>query len=255
MSVRLDPRVCLARRSTRVAASQDRPVNCATSKVRSAFLNKIKLFFAIFKVNILSLCCQKVSRCCTRDRSREYKSKLRLRLQCKQEFLLLLFKVFSGHMSFLGTTCTPGFDFWDVSSRFQRQSGFCLICFFAEMNVMYIPGDPPLVLHVPTSWRPEIFVKLPSLRSLVLCRSLQRTMCLLEILQTLASQTTLELVQMFLGEVIFFHKKNSSCLQSRAVLCFFSSKPVKCYLCRFTVNIYMTRLWLRCVLFIRRLLQ
>ena len=47
--------------------------------------------------------------------------------------------------------------FWlsgDVSSGFQSQSGFCLIRFFAEVNVMYIPWDPPLVLHLPTSWRP-----------------------------------------------------------------------------------------------------
>ena len=42
--------------------------------------------------------------------------------------------------------------FWisgDVSSRFQSQSGFCLICFSA--NVIYIPWDSPLVLHMPTS--------------------------------------------------------------------------------------------------------
>ena len=45
--------------------------------------------------------------------------------------------------------------FWisgDVSSGFQTQSGFCLIYFFAEANVMYIPQDPPLVLHIQTSW-------------------------------------------------------------------------------------------------------
>ena len=41
--------------------------------------------------------------------------------------------------------------FWisgDVSSGFQSQSGFCLIRRIAKANVMYIPGDPPLVLHV-----------------------------------------------------------------------------------------------------------
>ena len=41
--------------------------------------------------------------------------------------------------------------FWisgDVSSGFQSQSGFCLMCHIAEANVMYIPGDPPLVLHI-----------------------------------------------------------------------------------------------------------
>ena len=29
----------------------------------------------------------------------------------------------------------------------------CLIC-IAEANVMYIPRDPPLLLHLPTSWQP-----------------------------------------------------------------------------------------------------
>ena len=33
----------------------------------------------------------------------------------------------------------------DIPCRFQSQSGFCLV---AEVNVMYIPWDPPRVLHV-----------------------------------------------------------------------------------------------------------
>ena len=47
--------------------------------------------------------------------------------------------------------------FWisgDISSGFQSQSGFCLIHFFVEVNVMYTLQDSPLVLHVPTSWWP-----------------------------------------------------------------------------------------------------
>ena len=32
--------------------------------------------------------------------------------------------------------------------------GFCLIHIFAEANVKYIPWDPPLVLHMLTSWQP-----------------------------------------------------------------------------------------------------
>ena len=36
---------------------------------------------------------------------------------------------------------------------FLKKSGFCLIQFFAEANVMYIPHDSPLVLLVPTSWQ------------------------------------------------------------------------------------------------------
>ena len=45
--------------------------------------------------------------------------------------------------------------FWissDVSSLFQSQSGFCLI-HIAEVNVMYIYRDSPLVLHLLTSWQ------------------------------------------------------------------------------------------------------
>ena len=44
--------------------------------------------------------------------------------------------------------------FWisgSVSFGFESQSGFCLIC-TTEGNVMHIPPDPPLVLHMPTSW-------------------------------------------------------------------------------------------------------
>ena len=40
--------------------------------------------------------------------------------------------------------------FWisgDVSSGFENQSGFCLIC-ITETNAMYIPWDPPLVLYI-----------------------------------------------------------------------------------------------------------
>ena len=46
--------------------------------------------------------------------------------------------------------------FWiscDISSVFQSQSAFCLICFFfAEVNVIYIPIDTPLVQHMLISW-------------------------------------------------------------------------------------------------------
>ena len=40
--------------------------------------------------------------------------------------------------------------FWisvDVFSGFQRQSGFCFIRFFVEVNVIYIPQDPLLALQ------------------------------------------------------------------------------------------------------------
>ena len=41
------------------------------------------------------------------------------------------------HISYFGATGTL---FWfGFLVMFRSQSGFCLICFFAEANVMYIP--------------------------------------------------------------------------------------------------------------------
>ena len=63
-------------------------------------------------------------------------------------------KVFGGHICPFWGPLVP--LFWisgDIFSGFQSQSGFCLIC-IVKVNVMYIPQDPPLVLHVPTSWQP-----------------------------------------------------------------------------------------------------
>ena len=42
---------------------------------------------------------------------------------------------------------TSVLEFFDVSSRFQSQSGFCFICIL-DSNIMYITWDPPLVLHI-----------------------------------------------------------------------------------------------------------
>ena len=36
---------------------------------------------------------------------------------------------------------------------FKARVGSALFAIFAEANVMYIPQDSPLVLHLPTSWR------------------------------------------------------------------------------------------------------
>ena len=36
---------------------------------------------------------------------------------------------------------------------FKARVGSALFAFFAEVNVMYIPQDPPLVLHLPMSWQ------------------------------------------------------------------------------------------------------
>ena len=40
---------------------------------------------------------------------------------------------------------------------FKARVGSALFAIFAEANVMYIPQDSPLVLHLPTSWRPVFF--------------------------------------------------------------------------------------------------
>ena len=57
-------------------------------------------------------------------------------------------------MFFFGGHWYPWFGSLVTSPGFQSQSGFCLIHIFAEANVMYIPQDPPMVLHMPTSWQP-----------------------------------------------------------------------------------------------------
>ena len=63
------------------------------------------------------------------------------------------FKVFGGHMSFFGGHWYPCFGFLVTSLLGFKARVGCLIR-IAEANVMYVPQDPPLVLHLPTSWRP-----------------------------------------------------------------------------------------------------
>ena len=65
-------------------------------------------------------------------------------------FFLKFFWVGHIHTSYFGATgrLYPCFGFLVTSSLgFKSQSGFCLIC-IAEANVIYIPWDPPLVLHI-----------------------------------------------------------------------------------------------------------
>ena len=50
-------------------------------------------------------------------------------------------------MSYFGATGTLFWISGDVSSEFQSQSEFCLIR-IAEVNVIYISWDPPLLLHI-----------------------------------------------------------------------------------------------------------
>ena len=65
---------------------------------------------------------------------------------------LICFSQITGHVSFFGATGTLCSWFLATSPLdFKARVG--LFCFFVEANVMYIPKDPPLVLHMPTSWQ------------------------------------------------------------------------------------------------------
>ena len=56
----------------------------------------------------------------------------------------------------------PCFGFLVTSPLgFKARVGSALFAIFAEANVMYIPQDSPLVLHLPTSWRPACSRSLP----------------------------------------------------------------------------------------------
>ena len=64
--------------------------------------------------------------------------------------LLFFFKIILGghiHMSYFGATDTPVLDFWWYLLWVSKARVGCLIC-IAEANVMYVPWDPPLVLHI-----------------------------------------------------------------------------------------------------------
>ena len=56
----------------------------------------------------------------------------------------------------------PCFGFLVMSPLgFKARVGSALFAIFAEANVMYIPQDSPLVLHLPTSWQPARRRSLP----------------------------------------------------------------------------------------------
>ena len=57
-------------------------------------------------------------------------------------------------MSFLGTTGTPALEFWWHLLWGSKAEWVLPYSLFAEVNVMYIPWDPPLVLHLLTTWWP-----------------------------------------------------------------------------------------------------
>ena len=55
-------------------------------------------------------------------------------------------------MSFFGGPWYPCFGFLVMSPLGFKARVGCLI-HIVEANVMYVPRDPPLVLHLPTSWQ------------------------------------------------------------------------------------------------------
>ena len=65
-------------------------------------------------------------------------------------------------MSFFWGHWYPCFGFLVMSPLgFKARVGSALFAFFAEANVMYIPQDSPLVLHLLTSWWPARSRSLP----------------------------------------------------------------------------------------------
>ena len=65
-------------------------------------------------------------------------------------------------MSFFWGHWYPCFGFLVTSPLgFKARVGSALFAIFVEANVMYIPQDSPLVLHLPTSWWPVRSRSLP----------------------------------------------------------------------------------------------
>ena len=84
----------------------------------------------------------------------------------RSNFLKIFFKSFwRTHVLFWGHWY-PCFGFLVMSHLgFKARVGSALFAIFAEANVMYIPQDSPLVLHLPTFWRPARSRSLPHSRS------------------------------------------------------------------------------------------
>ena len=77
-------------------------------------------------------------------------------------FFLKKKKVFWRTHVLFGGHWYPCFGFLVTSPLgFKARVGSALFAIFAEANVMYIPQDSPLVLHLPTSWRPARSRSLP----------------------------------------------------------------------------------------------
>ena len=72
-------------------------------------------------------------------------------------FYFLFFKRLWRTHVFSGGHWYPWFGFLVASPlSFKARVGSALFTFFVETNVMYIPWDPPLVLHMLTSWQSAV---------------------------------------------------------------------------------------------------
>ena len=65
---------------------------------------------------------------------------------------------------FLGATSTPVLDFW-WHLWVSKPEWVLPYLLFAEVNVMHTPQDPPLQLHMLTSWQPAHSQSLPHMHS------------------------------------------------------------------------------------------
>ena len=82
----------------------------------------------------------------------------------KSFFLKKKKKFLGGHMSFFWGHWYPCFGFLVTSPLGFKARVGCPI-HIAEVNVMYIPRDPPLGLHLPTSWQPACRGEVALIRS------------------------------------------------------------------------------------------
>ena len=70
----------------------------------------------------------------------------------------------------------PCFGFLVTSPLgFKARVGSALFTIFAKANEMYIPQDSPLVLHLPTSWRPARSRSLPHMHRMQTLYTLEYT--------------------------------------------------------------------------------
>ena len=72
---------------------------------------------------------------------------------CFYIFFYFFYKILADTCPFLGATGTPGLDFWWHLLWVSKPEWVLSFSLFAKVNVMYIPQDPPLVLHMTTSWQ------------------------------------------------------------------------------------------------------